>query len=170
MSRDCPFLQWDSSIGFMGGLRCIMTKDRVESGCALYNNFCHNYESGYSRCPHFKGDQDKSSGGCYLTSACVEAMGLADDCMELTTLRTFRDNWLAKQPGGREEIEEYYRIAPGIVDAMHAAPNCGEVLRNLYGAMIVPCVKEIAAGRMENARKLYGEWTLKLRQEWSEGD
>ncbi|MBQ8507349.1 MAG: hypothetical protein IJ466_07980 [Clostridia bacterium] len=148
-------------------MRCAATRERVESGSALYNNYCHNYESGYSRCPHFKGEPT-DNGGCYLTSACVEAMGLADDCNELTVLRGFRDSWLAKQPGGRETIDEYYRIAPPIVDAIHAAPNCAEVLRELYEAMIVPCVREIRAGKMESARELYAGWTRKLKKEWIE--
>lgn len=165
MSQDCPFLQWDSSIGLMGGMRCAATRDRVETGSALYSRYCHNYESGFSSCPHFKGEP-VDSGGCYLTSACVEAMGLADDCCELCTLRDFRDNWLARQDGGRAQIEEYYQIAPLIVEAIHAVPNCADVLHELYEAMVVPCMREIQAGRLENAREMYTTWMLRLKKDW----
>ena len=166
MARDCPFLKWDNSIGFLGGLRCIASQERVETGSALYNTYCHNYESGYSKCPHFKGDSGSSSGGCYLTSACVEAMGLADNCLELTTLRSFRDGWLAKQDGGKALIDEYYRIAPKIVDAIHAEPNSDEILRKLYGEMVVPCVEDIEAGDMGKARMRYENWTNRLKLHW----
>ena len=44
--------------------------------------------------------------GCFLTTAVCEYLGKADDCEELTTLRDYRDQWLAKQPGGVELIEE----------------------------------------------------------------
>jgi len=33
---------------------------------------------------------DLSSFGCYLTTACVDAKNLADDCRELTILRKFK--------------------------------------------------------------------------------
>ena len=45
--------------------------------------------------------------GCFLTTAVCEYLGKADDCEELTTLRAYRDEWLAKQSGGVELIEEY---------------------------------------------------------------
>ena len=38
--------------------------------------------------------------GCFITTACCETLGLADDCFELRTLRRYRDEVLAKQPGG----------------------------------------------------------------------
>ena len=50
------------------------------------------------------GSKDNDNGGCYLTTACVAARGLPDTCIELQTLRAFRDGVLARQPGGREEI------------------------------------------------------------------
>lgn len=168
MARDCPFLKWDNNIGIMGGLCCIAMQERVETGSALYNSYCHNYESGFSRCPHFKAEPEKNN--CYLTSACVDAIGLADDCIELMTLRRFRDNWLVNQPGGREQIEEYYRIAPVIVDAIYNVANCDKVLRDLYNEMIVPCVIEIEAGRLNSARKLYEDWTLRLKKKWIGGE
>lgn len=45
--------------------------------------------------------------GCYLTSACVTARGLSDQCEELQALRSFRDGYLSEQPGGPAEIEQY---------------------------------------------------------------
>ena len=59
-----------------------------------------------------------SSGGCYLTTACVNVMGLPDNCLELNVLRDFRDKILSKTTQGRSAIKEYYRIAPQIVSAV----------------------------------------------------
>lgn len=77
---------------------------------------------------------------CFLTTAVCEYLGKSDDCEELTTLRACRDQWLAKQPGGKELIEEYYEIAPGIVRAMKEAPNYGELCEELLSRYIRPCL------------------------------
>ena len=170
MARDCPFLYWDKNAGFMGGLKCRVTDERVETGSALYNSYCHDYESSYSRCPHFrKGNDAPSSSNCFLTSACTEARGLPDDCEELMTLRRFRDEWLKKQPGGLDEIEEYYRIAPEILTAIRQKEDCGKILDELYEMLIVPCARLIEKRQHEAARKLYRETVMKLKEEYMDG-
>ena len=40
-------------------------------------------------------------GGCFITSACCEVLGLDEDCFELRALRRYRDRVLASRPGGR---------------------------------------------------------------------
>ena len=95
--------------------------------------------------------------GCFLTTAVCEYLGKADDCEELTTLRAYRDQWLAKQPGGLELIEEYYEIAPGIVRAMKDSPNYGELCEELLSRYIRPCLALIDEGRNEECKRLYIE-------------
>ena len=104
--RQCPFLEWKNSGLFSASYRCRKTDQDILTGSSLYNSYCNNYESNYSQCPHFKPEPANS--GCYLTSACVEAMGLADDCYELTVLREFRDAWLMHQPGGVDSLLPVY--------------------------------------------------------------
>ena len=94
---------------------------------------------------------------CFLTTAVCEYLGKPDDCEELTTLRAYRDNWLAKQPGGRELIEEYYAIAPGIVRAMKDSPDYGELCETLLARYIRPCLALIAEGKNEECKRLYME-------------
>lgn len=52
---------------------------------------------------------------CFITTACCETLGLDDDCFELRTLRRYRDEVLAKQPGGVALIRTYYVLAPRIL-------------------------------------------------------
>lgn len=54
-------------------------------------------------------------GGCFLTTAIVERRGEKDDGETLTKLRNFRDTYLANM---LDEVEEYYRVAPRIVNAI----------------------------------------------------
>ena len=103
------------------------------------------------------GELRKKRRKCFLTTAVCEYLGKADDCEELTTLRAYRDNWLAKQPGGRELIEEYYAIAPGIVRAMKESARYGEICEELLARYIRPCLALIAEGKNEECKLLYME-------------
>ena len=118
--------------------------DAVAGGKKMGGNYCGELRQ-----------QVRSS--CFLTTAVCEYLGKADDCEELTTLRAYRDNWLAKQPGGRELIEEYYRIAPGIVRAMKESARYGEICEELLARYIRPCLALIAEGENEECKQLYME-------------
>ena len=107
-------------------------------------------DSWYQKCPKYP-----SSGGCFLTSACVTAKGLPDDCEELTVLRNFRDGWLKNQPNGEEEVKQYYEIAPTIVKAIDSSANSQKVYESIYVEYIIPCVFNIKTGQNEVAYKLY---------------
>lgn len=159
-NRQCPFYIIDKNTMFSYEDHCAKTGRSIAK--TTYDMYCNAWESGYSKCPNFQPDKDP--GGCYLTSACVEAMGLCDCCNELTTLRRFRDNWLANQPNGQAEINEYYQIAPTIVERIHSKPNSLEILKELYETLIVPCVEHIQAGRNEAAHELYRASTISLKE------
>ena len=51
-----------------------------------------------------KNSGSGSSAGCYLTSACVEAKGLPDDCQELQTLRRSEIPTLPIRPADRKKL------------------------------------------------------------------
>lgn len=161
MARDCPFLEWSSSSGFFGGYRCKVTKDSILTGSAIYENFCHNWESGYSRCPHMKGEENTSS--CFITSACIKAMALPDDCYELSVLRSFRDTWLKNQPGGEEAISTYYKIAPTIVERINTSSDSLEQYQHLFDEYITPCVSMIEKGCYQEAYNKYAEMITQLQ-------
>ena len=151
-SKECPFLVFEG--GIFGSYKCKKRNDEVvSSSSTLYKEYCGNYESGYSRCPHFIGKQN--DGSCFLTTACVEHKGLLDDCHELTAMRYMRDEWLAKQPGGQDEIDKYYEIAPGIVERINMCDDAGDIWERLYQEYILPCVAAADAGEYEKAHDLY---------------
>lgn len=155
MSKECPFLVFEG--GIFGSYKCRRRNDEVvSSSSSLYKEYCGNYESGYSKCPHFA---DKKT-DCFLTTACVEHKGLPDDCHELTMMRRMRDEWLLNQPGGREEIAEYYAIAPCIVAHINARPDAAEVWEKLYQEYILPCVAAADAGEFEKAHEVYREMVI----------
>lgn len=162
--RYCPFLIETTSGLFTSYYDCRSSGQHFSSSDAIYYTYCKKpYE--YKKCPYFKPEKEETS-GCYLTSACVEAMGMADDCEDLTLLRRFRDGWLTNQPGGEDEIRHYYVVAPRIVAAIHASRDGDGILHKLYETMVVPCVAAIKRGDCESAHRLYREKSLLLEAEY----
>ena len=115
-----------------------------------------------------KSGSDSGSGteGCYITSACVAARGLPDQCEELQTLRFFRDGYLSEQPGGQVEIEQYYATAPKIVEAINQSTNAAAIWNSVYEELVKPCVQLIHSARNEEAHRLYKEYALKLSDQY----
>ena len=110
------------------------------------------------------GGTHGSSGteGCFLTTACVVAKGLPDDCDELQTLRWFRDNRLRQQPDGEAMIRRYYEIAPQIVEKINTLPDAQERWQRMYAEKVCPCVETIRSGEYEAAFQMYKDWVSEL--------
>ncbi|MBQ3665404.1 MAG: hypothetical protein II919_04795 [Lachnospiraceae bacterium] len=99
-----------------------------------------------------------SSGSfCFITTAVCEKLGKTDDCFELTTLRNYRDTWLINSDGGKELIEEYYRIAPLIVSRIKTSDKFDEYCQHLLTNYINPCLDMIAISEYEKCRDKYIE-------------
>ena len=126
-----------------------------------YHRYCRDYN--YSECPIYKNDAERASeSSCYLTSACINAKQLPDNCYELCTLRRFRDDYLARVPGGKEDIETYYRVAPTIVSAIDSSPNASETWNKIYDELILPCLDYIERGLLREAYMHYRSYSLSL--------
>ena len=92
--------------------------------------------------------------GCFITTACCDTLGLADDCFELRTLRRYRDEVLAKRPAGVEQIAAYYRLAPLILARLPQEAH-GRRLRSLYARYILPAALAAKCGLNTLAYRLY---------------
>lgn len=135
---------------------CTKKGDYVNSD--TYYKYCRNYD--YDDCPIYKSD---SSGGCYLTSACMYSKGLEDNCHELTTLRKFRDSWLKNSENGKDLIDTYYLIAPKIVSEINKTKDSKSVYEMIYDKMVKPCVELIENNKFDEALDLYKSVTLELK-------
>ena len=134
--------------------------------------YCHYYDRHVNgtdgeNCSKFKDDYrygkiKNGSSGCFLTSACVSYMKKSDDCEELTVLRTFRDNYLASKEEGKALVEEYYAIAPAIVEKIEGSANADEYFKDIYKT-VLRCVEAIKGGENEIAVALYKQMVLKYK-------
>ncbi len=100
------------------------------------------YEAG-----HQHTESQKS--GCFLTTACVQAAGLPDDCHELTALRNFRDTFIRGLDGGDEMIRRYYDLSPRIVEKLSPSE-----LKSIY-ATVQLAVAQIGRGEFSKAFSTY---------------
>lgn len=105
----------------------------------------------------------QQSSGCYLTTAVCNSLGWDDNCGALVRLRWYRDNILARSPGGKEEILEYYQTAPLIVAAIDKMANSRKIYHDIYEGEIVPAVNAIDAGDYEMARDIYRQLVRRLQ-------
>lgn len=152
----CPHLESEGF--FFTTYRCGVTGDELDS--TLVNNLC-NTSRDYYNCRY-----NKSDSGCFITTAVMTALGKDDDCVELQTMRAVRDNWLAKQSDGPQLIEEYYRIAPGIVAAIDILPERGKVYADIYSQWLAPCLEAVSRQEYEEAKALYTDMVRTLRSRY----
>lgn len=136
------------------------------------------YDKGYSdgksdRSDHGRRDkgstgsgETKDSGGCFLTTACVEHFGLADDCDELTVLRSFRDRYMANLPDGKKLISEYYREAPLVVASIDSSPEAADEYDRIFNGLVTPAVGLIKGGNNREAFYLYVSTFKQLREKY----
>lgn len=93
--------------------------------------------------------------GCFLTEAATASTGAGDDGPELQTMRQFRDQVMLTNPNGQQLVEEYYQIAPLVVQAINARPDAEQVYQSIYDQFIVPSVEAIQSGDYARALQLY---------------
>lgn len=143
---------------YRGGYYCMKKQENVNED--VYSRYCRGYY--YSDCPIYK--DEPSSGGCYLTSACTFSKGLPDDCYELETLRSYRDNWLANSDEGKALIKEYYNVAPKIVSNINERKEKKDIYEMIYKEMVNPCVELIEQNKNKECLELYKKMTLYLNE------
>ena len=159
MAEECRFYYYES------GYSCALKREK-EGSSSIDSDTVHRYCWGYhyEECPRYKNRD--AGGGCYLTSACVEAKGLADDCKELTVLRNFRDTYMKSTAVGCADICEYYHTAPAIVEKIKQLPNAMEIFENIYYELVVPCVALIENGELEQAYLHYKDYVILMKKKY----
>ena len=142
---------------------CRHVDPNERSGYKWYCTWYRSYEDPdrVHECVHF---ENQDGGGCFLTTACCRYRGLPDDCAELTQLRRFRDEQLMTTEDGRRLVEEYYRIAPGIVAALDSLPGRDAVYEYIY-SVILTVTGMLARGEYDAATAAYRDMVLRVRAE-----
>lgn len=125
-----------------------------------------DYNTGKGTIIEKEGDSKTTTNtSCYLTSACMKHFPetFDDNCYELTTLRWFRDNFVAQ-----EDILHYYQTAPVIVEGIE---KCGEdaniAYDYIYENVVRTSVESIENGDYQFAYDTYKNSTLVLEEQFA---
>lgn len=106
-----------------------------------------------------------SDSSCYLTTACVTAMGLPNNCLELQVLREFRNKILMSTSKGRKAVQEYHKLAPEIVQSIDGRGNAEFIWKQIY-TDIRHAVSLVLNNNFEGAFKHYKQVTLNLKEKY----
>ena len=112
------------------------------------------------------GFRKKYFGLCFITTAVCRGTGKANDCEELNAFRNFRDGYLRSCPDGPALIDEYYDIAPGIVLRLDLSPDRDRRYEDLRQEYLLPCYRDLQAGRLAQCKERYVEMVRSLEQEF----
>jgi len=99
-----------------------------------------------------------SSDPCFITTAIVEKKGEADDGETLTKLRRFRNEYMADK---QEEVQEYYEIAPKIVEAIDNDEEWKWIEKQIQKA-----VDYIDEEKHDDAYTTYKSMVSTLKEKW----
>lgn len=97
----------------------------------------------------------RHGGGCYITTATCLTLGKPDDCIELSAIRRFRDDWLCNQKNGIEIIIDYYHIAPKIVDVINENEDSKLIYKDIWEKYLIKFFQLIQAKQNKKAQSIY---------------
>lgn len=100
---------------------------------------------------------------CFITTAVCDNFHKPDDCYELLSFRNFRDNWLSKQPDGNSLINEYYHIAPLIVEKINSCDSAKDIYNSIWSNYLSRCLKFIEIGDYKQCKNLYTDMVYDLK-------
>lgn len=153
--RDCKYY-------YNGGC-----SDNTYGNCiSADGKYCNCFTPDRSVSYKYDEDNNKSSGGCFITTATVEHMGKDDDCEELTLLRKYRNYLAVKDSSFYDIVKEYYEIAPQVVSKIQESKNKDEILDNIYNDMVLPVTEMLKIGKIEEAKNHYLNEYNKLKDKF----
>ncbi|MCI7131074.1 MAG: hypothetical protein MSA09_11120 [Lachnospiraceae bacterium] len=100
---------------------------------------------------------------CYITTAVCESQHKADDCYELSLLRTFRDDYLLLSKEGEAMVREYYDVAPSIVKHIGKRADADAIYEAIWQQYLSPCIRLIESGQNEECVDLYKHMVYELK-------
>lgn len=134
---DVEALKWCRKAAEQGHSRANFDYKRI-----LYANKC-------------KEEREKSNKGCFITTAVCGSLGKQDNCDELMTMRRYRDKLKAEDKDMAILIQEYYRVAPLIVQKIDKSNEAKRIYNDLWTTSISKIYINIKQGKSIKAKLQY---------------
>ena len=144
-----------TSKGFDIPKRCKSCRDAKKNRSYSSSDGYSSPTTRHTSASNNTGSSGNNGSFCFISTVVCEYFGKKDDCVELNTLRAYRDNWLRHQPGGQQLIAEYYNNAPLIVSKLRMSANYATYCQYLWDNYLQPCLMFIESKQFESCKKLY---------------
>lgn len=103
---------------------------------------------------------------CYITTAVCASRNQGDNCYELNLLRDYRDHYLSSTEEGERIVEEYYNVAPTIVNRINRQEDAARIYDDIYSSYLRRCIELIQADEMEECREVYASMVEDLEKKY----
>lgn len=107
------------------------------------------------------------SSGCFITTAASCALHKGRDCDELNFLRKFRDEYIKASPEGRALVEEYYNVAPKIIQKINCEANASDIYAALWEKYIISSTNKILEEQWQEAQDIYVAMVVDLSRKYN---
>jgi hypothetical protein len=136
----------------------------AERTVEIWNEKIENTKIGLSTIEGINGGFKK--GLCYITTAVCQTLNKGDDCVELKTLRDYRDQYLLSTFEGEKIVHSYYNIAPTIVNRINKDEQSARIYESILATYIQPCLRLIETGKNDECKNLYSEMVISLEKKY----
>ncbi|MBU3913383.1 MAG: hypothetical protein KKE50_04800 [Nanoarchaeota archaeon] len=121
------------------------------------------------------GDSGEGSGGssggdsggscCYVTTACLDALGLPRDSLEMRAMKTLTREHILKSFSGKRDYVLYGRKGPLIVQAIGAREDSQGIWKRIY-EKLQDVTSSVLSSNYERGHQLYKELILGLEAQF----
>ena len=114
------------------------------------------------------GGGSEGSGGscCYVTTACLDALGLSRDSLELRAMKVLTKEHILKSFSGKRDYVSYQRKGPAIVQAIESREDSQNIWEKTYGKL-KDIANNIISGNYEKGHQMYKELILGLENQFA---
>lgn len=126
----------------------------------------NTYSENKTYKPEVINTTTKKDSWCFITTAVTLSLGKKDDCDELNIMRRFRDAFIVESSDNACLVQEYYRIAPIIVQKINALSNADSIYLSLWQKYIHPCILAIDCSNPSKAVTIYLEMVKDLSAQY----
>ncbi len=168
---ECTYMDFCKENNHDGKFWCEKRLEYYPANNAECNRFCKAYSRDDSTARSYKeySESKQSSGGCYLTTATCDILGLEDKNLYLQTFRKFRQDYLQKNPKGLPILNEYDTVGPIIAHKLMNDENRKAVALHMLKDYIHPIATNLITkfdGNYDFAITQYANMTKELIQRY----
>ena len=168
---ECTFMNFCKEENNNGKFWCEKRLEYMYADSAECWRFCKAYSRDESEAKSYYdySVSKQSSGGCYLTTATCDILGLEDKNLYLQTFRRFRKDYLQKNPKGLPILNEYDTVGPIIAHKLKNDKNRKTVALHMLKDYIHPIATNLITkfdGNYDFAIEQYARMTKELIQRY----